>query len=304
MTQYRVSLEGVQAALGRVPAADVARLLLHLERAAAQTAAVVLGQPKTTTGRYKGPIEQAVHFRLVGIEEGSVVGVLELPSLPFDPGATLDLEDPRLGEMAMEALMEAGEEPSNPAVAKALLDVADGLHIGERYEAVTLDAGDDHGQAKHVKIDGEVRRRLRAYVDSAPIQEPREGDLSGMLVEADFEKHTARLRTPTETAIDVSFSDEQADVIQAALRQRSTVRGDVAYDPTTNVARSVRLMEIVPGIEQLVLGASEFWQALSFEELAERQGSGRPVDPDGLYDPDATDEERDAFMAAIAELDR
>jgi hypothetical protein len=105
MREFRVKLDGEQARLGVVPAADVARLLLLLERAAAQAAAAVLRQPKTTTGRYKGVIEEAVHFRLVGIEEGSIVPVLELPQpARFDPNATLDLEDVRLGEAALEAV--------------------------------------------------------------------------------------------------------------------------------------------------------------------------------------------------------
>ena len=57
--------------------------------------------------------------------------------------------------------------------------------------------------------------------------------------------------------------------------------------------------------EQLVLGldSAEFWQSRTLDELARLQGAGRPIDPEELYDADATDEERDAFMAAIAVLD-
>ncbi|MGB0094408.1 MAG: hypothetical protein WBP81_17990, partial [Solirubrobacteraceae bacterium] len=75
-------------------------------------------------------------------------------------------------------------------------------------------------------------------------------------------------------------------------------------DPETSVAKSVRLHRIDRG-EQLVLGldAEEFWRERSFEELARLQGAGQPADPDALYDADATDEERDAFMAALSELD-
>src|ERR671918_6693 len=100
MTEIRVKLEGEQAQLGRIPSADVARLLLLLEKAAAQAAAVILHQPKTTTGRYKGVIEQAVHFRLVSIEAGSVAPVLELPdTAPPELGAaTLDFDVVTLGE--------------------------------------------------------------------------------------------------------------------------------------------------------------------------------------------------------------
>jgi hypothetical protein len=306
MKAFRVKLDGEHARLGEVPAADVARLLLLLEKAAAQAAAVMLHQPKTTTGRYKGVIEQAVHFRLVAIEEGSVVPVLELPDpVPFDGEQTLGLDVISLGESAVEALLDAAQKPTDPIIAKAILDVADGMYVGERYDAIVFDvpANGRRRQRRKVKVDGRVRKRLRTYVDATPPPLPRPDDLVGVLVEADFERHTARLRTPTEAGIDVAFSDDQADDIQAALRQSSTVRGDVLYDAKTHTAKSVRLTEIVRGIEQLVLDPGEFWRELSFEDLAERQGSGRPADPDALYDAEATDDERDAVMAALAELE-
>jgi hypothetical protein len=304
MKQLRVKLAGEQAHFGRVPSADVARLLLLLEKAAAQAAAVILRQPKTTTGRYKGVIEQAVHFRLVAIEEGSVVPVLELPDpAPPELGTTLEFEVVTLGESAVEALLDAATSPSDPLIAKAILDVADGMFVGERYDAIVIDVASNGGARRQVTIDGEGRRRLRTFVDAAPAPTPRADDLVGSLVEADFEKCTARLRTPTQSAVDVSFSEEQADDIQAALRRRSTVRGDVLYDPTTNTARSVRLTEIVRGIEQLALDPDEFWNELSFAELAARQATGGPTYPDQLYDATATDEERDAVIAALAELE-
>lgn len=288
--------------LGRVPAADVARLLMLLERAAAQAAAVALGQPKTTTGRYKHAIEQAVHFRLVGVEDGSVVPVLELPQVTsFDPERTLDLQVPGLGESAIDGLVAAAEEPSDPLIARALLSIADGMRLGDRYRSLTLVVSSEQEPKREVTIDGDTRARLRDFVDRFPAPEPYEGDLVGVLVEADFEKRTARLRTPT-AGVEVKFSDEQAEAIQLALRRSSTVSGDVTYDPQTHVARSVRLTEIVRGVRQLTLDAGEFWSELSFEELARRHGSGQGVDPAELYDEDATDEERQAFMAAIAEL--
>ena len=305
MKEFRVTLEGEQAQLGCVPAADVARLLILLEKAAAQAAAIVLHQPKTTTGRYKGVIEQAVHFRLLGIEEGSVVPVLELPEAgPAELGnATLDFDVVTLGESAVTALLDAAREPSDPLTAKAVLDLADGMLVGERYDAIVIDAPGQGLRRRKVKIDGTTRRRLRQYVDDAPAPAPRTDDLVGSLVEADFERCTARLRTPAEAAVEVTFSNEQADDIQAALRQSATVRGDVLYDPTTHTAKSVRLTELVRGIEQLVLDPGEFWAEVSFEDLAERQMSGRPVNPAELDDDEATDDERDAVMAALAELE-
>jgi hypothetical protein len=308
MTELRVKLEGEDARLGEVSASDVAQLILSVEKAVAQAAAVVLGRPKTTTGRYQHVIEEAVRFRLVGIEEGSVVPVLELPELPLPLDMeVLDLEVATLGQAALDMLLDSAEDdaarPPHPIVAKALLDVAEKLHVGERYDAIVFDEASHAARPRRqARLDGAVRARLHARVKEASALATRPEDLTGVLFEADFEKRTARLRTPAHGAVEISFAPEHDDTIQTALRQSSTVRGDVVYDPRTQEAKSVRLTEVVRGIAQLVLDPGDFWRELSFAQLAEEQHSGRLVSPEHLYDAGATDDERDAFMAAIAEL--
>jgi hypothetical protein len=306
MNELRVYLRGECAALGTVPAADVARLMLVIEKAVAQAAAVVLGQPKTTTGRYKGSVEEAVHFRLRTVEKGSVVVVLELPE-PAAAHGTLDFEVATLGQSAVAMLLDAAAVPSappHPLVAKALLEVANTMRLGDRYDELQFDAATTGRAARHVRVDAVARKRLREYVDSVPVSFMRSDAVTGVLVEADFEKRTARLRTPTEPGVEVQFSEDLEDEIYAALRHPATLRGDVAYDPRTHSAKTVRLRRVDRG-EQLILGLdpTEYWAEPSFEDLARRQGSGQPADPRSLYDAEATDEERNAFMAVIAELE-
>jgi len=306
MSELRVRLEGANAKLGEVPAADVANLILVVEIAAKRAAAVALGRPKTTTGRYQGTVEQALDFRLVAIEPGSVVPVLALPpSTDFDDNGQFDLEVASLGQVAVRLLMDAAsniDTHPDPAVAKALLDVADKLHIGERYDAITFE-DTANGDLHPARVDGEMRERLRSYVEQNATVAIRPDDLTGVLVEADFEKHTARLRTPTEAGVEVSFTDDQADDIHAALRQQTTARGDVVFDSKTHTAKSVRLTQLVHG-EQLILGVdpTEFLAERSLDELAALQDAGRPVNTASLYNAEASEEERDAFMAAISEL--
>jgi len=81
MSELRVELAGEEAKLGEVPAADVARLILGVERAMARAASVVLGRPKTTTGRYDDVIERAVRLKLRVVVEGSVDAVMEVSDL-------------------------------------------------------------------------------------------------------------------------------------------------------------------------------------------------------------------------------
>jgi hypothetical protein len=305
MSELRVRLTGEEAHLGEVAASDVAYLILGVERALSQAASVVIGRPKTTTGRREQVIADAIRLRLRAVEEGSVVPVLEIPDVELGEEDTLDLDVASLGDAALDRVIDAADPQTHPdpLIAKALLELADRLRIGERYETLTFDAKTS-SHRRNVQIDREARERLRAYVDSAPPTPARPDALVGVLVEADFEKRTARLRTATEPGVQVSFDDDLADEIQDALRHQASFRGEVVYDRKTNVAKSVSLQRIDRG-EQLVLGldVEEFWRERSFEDLARLQGAGQPADPESLYDAEATAEERDAFMAALSELD-
>jgi hypothetical protein len=295
MTEVRVKLEGDGAELGAVPARDVARLMIAVEDAIRRVAAVVRGEPKITSGRYADVIEQAAQLRLVAIERGSVVPVFELAEA--DAGG-LALEDASLGDAALERLLDAADPASqpDPYVAEALLWVADEARLGDRYQSVTFDVKGRRSASRRVRLDGPSRIRLRKYVTDRPSRPERDDAVTGTLVEADFERHTARLRTPDATAVTVSFDEAQADAIQQALREPATLRGLVTYDPKTSAATRVDLQTVTRG---LILGADAYWRSLSFAELAAEQGSGDPVDPCVLYDHEATAAERDAVLEAI-----
>jgi hypothetical protein len=305
MGQLRIGLTGGEAHLGEVAASDVAYLILGIERALSQAASVIVGRPKTTTGRREQVIADAVRLRLVAIEERSVVPVMEIPDVELREDETLDVDVQSLGEAALDRIIDAVDPLArpDPIIAKALVELAERLRIGDRYDALTLDAK-TNGHRRRVRVDGQVRQRLRSYVDSAPPVPTRTDALVGVLAEADFEKRTARLRTTTEPAVQIGFDEDLADEIQAALRQQASFRGEVIYDAKSNIAKYVRLQRIERG-EQLVLGLDpeEFWRERTFEDLAQLQGAGQPANLDDLYDADATDEERDAFMAAVSEID-
>lgn len=100
-TVLRVRLTGDDTQLGRVAAGDVARMLLGIERAVARAAGHVIGRQVKSTGRRGRAIEET-RFRLLSIERGSVVGVLELPEQAANAD-TLDVDVPSLGPLALGA---------------------------------------------------------------------------------------------------------------------------------------------------------------------------------------------------------
>lgn len=290
----RVRLVGGQAELGLVAASDVAKLLLGVERAVRLAASGILGRTPTP-GRWIGLIEQVASFRLVGVERGSVIGVLELPELDVSD-EMLALDVSHLGEDALNVVSAtAAGDLDDQLAASGLVQLADEIGVGVRCDALQLDVQDARAP---VVIDVSVRERLREVADRPA--RPRADTVVGTLVEADFERGTARLRAVGQRPVRVSFNDDLADEIQEALRRPAELVGEVTYDRETGVARSVALRRISPA-EQLMLGleTEDFWLESSFEDLRQQQGVGPADNLDALSDDELTDEEADEFLAAL-----
>jgi hypothetical protein len=289
---------GDDAELGRVAAGDVARMLLGVERAVARAAGHVIGRQVKPTGRRGRTIEETTHFRLLGIEQGSVVGVLELPEEAADD-ETLDLDVPSLGELALGSALAtaAGEETEQRDVAQAFVQLADDVGVGTRIAALTLEEDSPAGR-KCVTLDRLARDRLYEVASAGP--QSRDDSLIGVLVEADFESNTAHLRTTGGQRITVRFEPDLADSIQDGLRRQAELIGEVSYDPKTREAHAVSLRRIVQG-EQLTMGldGGNFWTPREIHELAAEQHVS-PVESIGmLRDPEASNEEVDRLLAAL-----
>lgn len=294
----RVRLSGGEARLGAVPASDVAKLLLGVEAAVARATGDVLGRPVKSTGRWASAIATSVRFRLVAVEEGSVVTVLELPEIATDPDA-FDFDASTAGEIGLAAaLRTATGDAADPAVAAAFVRMAEQVGLGSRYEAVTFDTDVPNAPAA-VTLDAAAKERLeRVAAKASP--EIRADTLVGVLVEADFEEFTAELRAPDGRRIAVNFGEDLADEIYEVLRGPAELIGEIEYDAETSRAVKVELRAITRA-EQLAmhLEPGEFWEDVTIDDLRAQRGVD-PVSADAeLGDPELTDAEADAFLAAL-----
>ena len=294
----RVRLSGGDARLGAVPASDVAKLLLGVEAAVARATGAVLGRRLKSTGRWESMIATSVRFRLVAVEEGSVVSVLELPEVEGDPDS-FDFDASTLGEMGLAAALKtATGDAADPDVAAAFVKMVDQIGLGTRYDTVTFDS-DVRDAPPEVTLDVAARERLEQVAAKAS-PEVRPDTLVGVLVEADFEKFSARLRSPDGRSVAVNFDEELADDIQDGLRSPAELVGEIEYDPET--ARAVRVeLRAITRAEQLAmyLEPGEFWTDATIDDLRTHHGV-EPVSADvELGDPELTDEEADAFLAAL-----
>jgi hypothetical protein len=300
--QLRARLTGPEARPGRALAADVAQLILGIQRSVATAAAYHIGRTPGLAGRKGSSVETATRLLFWRIESGSLVAVLELPDTDSGQPA-LDLEDRRLGEMAVDTTLSVVEGTVTQAgdVPASLLALADTLRIGDRYEAVHLEL-DDSTEPRYAVLDGHRRAMLRENVHK---QQRSLGEQSvvGLLFEADFEANTALLRAPDGHQVRVQFPAGLADSIQGALRQQAQFDGLITYDTRTSQATRVDLRAIVTA-DQLLLGIerSAFWDERSVDKLAAEQGVGPVVDARVLCDENPAGDDVDRFLAALESL--
>jgi hypothetical protein len=298
-----VRLVGGEAHLGRVPAGDFARLLLGVERAVARAAGHALGRQVKSKGRRERAIAETTRLRLVRVDEGSVISHLMLPEeRTTDDEQTLGIHGWDLGERALEDALAAlqDEEPKQVDVAEAFVKLADDLGIGTKYDSLTFERV-DRATAAPIILNRTKRNRLHAAVVRA--ERSHAHVLVGVLVEADFERHTARLRTPSGDPVVIRFPSELADEIQEALREQAKFEGEVRYDPKTMQARDVELRRVVRS-EQLVLGLDpgDYWTQAPVARLAEERSISPVEDVGALQDVEASPDEIEKLLSALEDM--
>jgi hypothetical protein len=297
----RARLDGPNAAPGVIAAVDVVRVISGLQRAMSQAAYAALGQPRRgTTGRHRAAVEAAARLLFVGTEEGSFVQLLALPEAPAATTDLFDLEVAHLSASAFERLIEAvnSDGDIDGPLAASIADLAAELGIGDRHERLTLEEAEQPTVSPRLRavIDRRASERLRARSAAHPAS--REDVVTGTLVEADFERGTARLQPPVGASVTVRFSPELADDIQTALRQPSELEGTVSYDPLTAVATAVTVRSVSRGV-QLAFGVDvkDFWRTWTLSELQARQGTTGLFDVNELGDPTLDESDRLAFAS-------
>jgi len=296
----RIRLDGPDAEPGRIPAADVARLLQGYERALGRAAEARLRR-QARTGRRGGAVEASTRLIFRGIVRGSLVAELELPDVA-DEGA-LALDDARLGELAATDVLDLIEDPDRPGyewAADALAILGDELGIGSRYSSLTVELQSEEGHTRQATLSAESRERLSARRAEASERGARDDRLVGTLVEVDFERHRAHVLTSDRRRVTVVFDEAQADDIQRWLRRQGELEGRIEYDPRSGLATSIDLQRIVrPEQLQALSEPEDFWQHHDVEGLIKEQGVHAVHDLDSLIDAQATQEELSAFLDAL-----
>ncbi|WP_419926871.1 hypothetical protein [Candidatus Poriferisocius sp.] len=291
-------LTGDNARLGEVYASDLAPLLGGVDRAVNRTAAQIAGRAPGRGGRLPQTIVGATKLRLTAIKEGSLVLEFAPPDLPSDQEA-LDLDDMQLADSAIRTVIDVleGSETGFPEATAVLSQLAEALDIGKRYETLALTQPGD--VPREAVLDTTARRRLSVAAELRTRSDDS-GTLVGLLYEADFEKNTARLRTPLGDSVTVRFDDSHAQSIKEALREQAQLRGSVTYNEATAAIVSVELGNIASAMQMgLMPDLEDFWMSQSLEELAESQGVSTIDRIEVLQDDTISEKEAEDFLAAL-----
>lgn len=291
-------LTGDNARLGEVYASDLAHLLDGVDRVVSRTAAQIAGRTPRRGGRLPQAIIGATKLRLTAIKEGSLVLEFAPPDVPSDQEA-LDLDDVQLADSAISTVIDVleGSETGFPEATAVLSQLAEDLDIGERYETLSLTQPGD--VPREAVMDTSARSRLSVAVQRRTRSDDG-GTLVGILYEADFEKNTARLRTPLGDSVTVRFDDSHATSIKEALREQAQLQGSVTYNEATAAIVSVELAKIASAAQLgLMPDMENFWMSQSLEELAESQGVNVIDRIEVLRDDTITEKEVEDFLAAL-----
>ena len=245
-------------------------------------------------GHPSGREELVTAFRLVGFEAGSAIVTLEPVPVPVEEGQEA-IEGAEL--LAIENLrslldsIEGADSPLDAAVTEALGGARRALGDRGRIEVVLADA--PSRKPRRVVIDeqkvADLERRVRRYA-------PRQTRISGRLHMIDVEPDRVAIRATDGVDWICTYPEEMEREVKALIDTRVVARG-VGQLQSANRG-SLRLEEVQP------VGEFEQTELFTFERqpleaLMELQGISGPQGRPSITPDEISDDELDAFVAAL-----
>jgi hypothetical protein len=184
----------------------------------------------------------------------------------------------------LDSLRALGQVLDRKAIARIKLDVP--YHNGKRTSVKAV-------------INTAVRARIEARVRT-----PKEVPLTieGKLEMADFKEaaKACRIHPPIGLSVQCSFEPELEEHVYAALRRPARLTGRAKINPNTGRPQDFRI-EKIEILDELLLGAKDFFARRSLEQLAEAQGVSPLANPAELTGGWPEDENVDEFVTAVQE---
>jgi hypothetical protein len=184
----------------------------------------------------------------------------------------------------LDSLNELGEVLDKKAITRISLSVP--RHNGRRPTIKAF-------------LDTSVRERIAARV-KIPTQSQL--TIEGKLEMADFKElgKACRVHPPVGLPLQCSFEPELEDQVYAALRKPVRLTGTARLNPNTGRPEELKI-EKLEILEEILLGAKDFFASRTLEQLAHTQGVRPLANPNELAGGWPNDENVDEFIAATYE---
>lgn len=301
-TKYvlQLKIEGPGIRSGSIPVPDLLRICGAIQDGVNRQATALQGKRSLRRGPIMGVVQQECTLELVGIKKGSTT----LPFCLAKPQQPIpELEMMTFGIEAVEqfaATIDAlGTNGKGKDVDSGVLDSL--TKLGEVFEKNTIDRiyvrvpshGKHHRSLKTV-FDRRVRDRV---VKLVKIPSHRLETIEGTLEMADFKPldHKCRIVPLLGKAVNCTFDADKEAAIEALIRKPVKVVGTAKINPHSGQTDEIHITDVEP-IDELLMGAKEFFVSKSLSELAKTQGVKPLENPSVLIGGWPADENIDEFL--------
>ena len=313
---FAIKLEGPGVKPGRIRLEDFLRLGQEMLRAVERVALVLQGSAESQrAGRRPQDIRAAISLDVVEVTHGSPSAIIR-----FERSDTqLSIPDTDLGLEAFEkfvqglaAVTSTGEAYPSGYDAGVLLAVRDAGRLFDRGVDRIEFTLNHRAQPQRVLYNRAGYTRVQQRIIGPQFNKRT---IEGRLLMADFKERGSRLRVHPSSGDPVIclFDESLRDEVYRSILHFVRVTGEAKEDPVSKKIVSIQISDIErietmedQATEALPSGAplpGDFWQAMSFDELAAAQGVGPITNIDALVGT-WPGEANDGFEESIHRLRR
>lgn len=299
----RVKLQGpgIRPKSIRVP--DLLRLCEAIQSAVYRQAEALEGSRTLRPGPVSAAAHEECTLDLIGLGGGSTVLSFRLAKpqqpLPIPGTTTFGLDVVAKVACTVRALgthRKTGSEEFDAGVLDSLERL--GELLGKKsVSGITFTVPPHSGTQK---ITASFNRNVYQQV-VGKIKRPIENDLTveGTLEMADFKESgkVCRIHPPVGLPIQCVFDPAREEEVYQALRKPVRLKGTATINPHTGRPEELHIQRIEI-IDQLIVGAKDFFISRSIDELAEAQGVKPLLNPGILAGGWPDDENLDDFLEA------
>jgi hypothetical protein len=302
----KVKVEGPGVHSKSIAVPDLLKICAAIQTAVLRQAEA-MERPSAQTLR-RGPItataQEECTLELMGISGGST-GLLfryAKPQQPLPLPGAAHFADDVIAQVA-EAVKDLGGRKQrlrnmDPGVLGSLKDLGDVLEK-KTITRISLSVPRHDGKRRTIRavLNSVTRQRIGALMK---VPTHTELVIEGRLEMADFKEagKLCRIHPPIGLPLQCSFDPELEDQVYSALRHPVRLIGTAKLNPNTGKPDEMKI-EKLEILDELLLGAKDFFASRSLEQLADAQGVRPLTDPEELKGGWPNDESPDEFIETI-----